>query len=294
MTLSAFTLSQNSAGAVLYAIFLILTILLLFKKLGGFSFPLDAYCQYLWALFLVLSVSEAISFNLAIWILAVMCFVCLREYFSLVDIRLQDRWGILGAYISIPFMIYLIQIDWYGMFIISIPVYAFLVIPFLITLGGKQTEGTIFSIGVINFGLFLFVYCFGHIGYLALFSSWKAAMLIISVAICDMIDFYFSRKGLPPWRRAVVLYVTSVPVTILLIWVLSGWAGITGIHIPILGGLIPLLVIMGHHTIAYIQEDFKIIVEDPRPGRGQNISNIRSFLYSAPVVFHYIRYFFLT
>ena len=68
-------------------------------------------------------------------------------------------------------MIRFIQIDWYGMFIISIPVYAFLVIPFLIALGGKQTEGTVFSIGAIDFGLFLLVYCIGHIGYLAFFST---------------------------------------------------------------------------------------------------------------------------
>ncbi len=28
-----------------------------------------------------------------------------------------------------------------------------------------------------------------------------------------------------------------------------------------------------------------------RPGRGQVIANLRSFLYTAPAVFHYIRYF---
>ena len=30
---------------------------------------------------------------------AVFSFAALREYFSLVDIRLQDRWGILAAYL---------------------------------------------------------------------------------------------------------------------------------------------------------------------------------------------------
>lgn len=288
-----------SSEFVLYAILLILTIPLLLKRLGRFSFPLDSYLQYLWGFFLVLTLSELVSFRLAIWVLAIMCFVSLREYFSLVDIRLQDRWGIMGAFVSIPFMIYFIQIDWYGMFIISIPVYAFLVIPFLVTLGGKQAEGTIFSIGAIDFGLFLFVYCFGHIGYLALFSTWKAAMLILCVAICDIISFYlyrqelspWRRKKLPRWRRTVEFYMASVPLTVLLIWRLSAWTGITGIHIPTLGVLIPAMVAIGRHTIFYIQEDLKITVEDLHPGRGQILYYIRSFLYSAPVVFHYIRYF---
>ena len=167
-----------SSELVLYAILLILTIPLFIKRFTRRLFPLDSYLQYLWAFFLILTIAELVSFAVAVWILAVMCFVSLREYFSLVDIRRQDRWGILGAFISIPFMIYFIQIDWYGMFIISIPVYAFLLIPFLVTLGGKQADGTIYSIGAINFGLFLFVYCFGHIGYLALFSTWKAGMTL--------------------------------------------------------------------------------------------------------------------
>lgn len=46
-------------------------------------------------------------------------------------------------------MILFIQVDWYGMFIISIPVYAFLVILSLIALGGKQAEGTVFSIDAL-------------------------------------------------------------------------------------------------------------------------------------------------
>jgi phosphatidate cytidylyltransferase len=288
-----------SGEIVLYAILLILTIPLLIKRLTRRFFPLDSYLQYLWAFFLVLTIAELVSFVVAVWILAVMCFVSLREYFSLVDIRRQDRWGILGAFISIPFMIYFIQIDWYGMFIISIPVYAFLLIPFFVTLGGKQAEGIIFSIGAIDFGLFLFVYCFGHIGYLALFSTWKAAMLILCVAICDIISFYLyrqkplpvRRKELPRWRRAIEFYVVSVLLVVILIWGLSAWTGITGIHILILGVLIPAMVAMGRHTIFYIQEDLKITDEDLHAGRGQNLYHIRSFLYSAPVVFHYIRYF---
>jgi len=84
----------------------------------------------LWVLFLVLAVSEWISFPAALWILAITSFCSLREYFSLVDIRLEDRWGILASYFSIPFMFYLIQLEWYGFFIIAIPVYAFLLIPF--------------------------------------------------------------------------------------------------------------------------------------------------------------------
>ena len=107
------------------------------------------YLRYLWTFLLLLSVADWISFRLAIWMFAIFSFLALREFFSLVDMRLQDRWGILGAYLSIPFMTYFIHINWYGMFIISIPVYTYLVIPMLIALGSGDSRRTIFSrIGV--------------------------------------------------------------------------------------------------------------------------------------------------
>ncbi|MEE8377467.1 MAG: hypothetical protein V3R45_03780 [Candidatus Aminicenantaceae bacterium] len=236
-------------------------------------------------------VSETISFKISIWILALLCFVALREYFTLVDIRLQDRWGILGAYLSIPFMIIFIQLDAYGMFIISIPIYAFLVIPFLITLGGKEIEGTLFSIGVIDFGIFLLVYCIGHIGYLSLFSTWMAVMLILNVAVCDFISILMRKRIKPPRHWILPQYFMSAPVIVIITLVLSEWTRIPQLHCIFLGIMIPALVAIGRHTIRYIEKDFGIRRDELVPGKGQVLDSLRSFLYTAPVVFHYIRYF---
>ncbi|MCJ7679937.1 MAG: hypothetical protein MUP70_04345 [Candidatus Aminicenantes bacterium] len=219
-----------------------------------------------------------------------MCFVALREYFTLVDIRLQDRWGVWGAYLSIPFMVVFIHLDYYGIFIISIPVYAFLVIPFLITLGGKEFEGSLFSMGIINFGLFLLVYCIGHIGYLALFSTWMAIMLVLNVTLCDIFVILL-RKNASRLRRAVILYFLSAPLTVLLTLALSVWTGIPWFHCIFLGILIPALVAIGRHTMGYIEKDLGISQDKLLPGRGQVLDNLSSFLYTAPVVFHYIRFF---
>lgn len=258
---------------------------------AGINARVQAYLRFLWAFFLVFTVAETVSFPVAIWILAPLCFVGLREYFSLLDIRLQDRWGLWGAYLSIPFMVYYIQIDWYGMFIISIPVYAFLIIPFLIALGGKQTEGTVFSIGAIDFGLFLFVYCAGHIGYLAFFSTWMAIMLLLNVALCDLVAYALGTWGKPPWVGNVIKYTASIPLTIPLTLALSGWTGIPWNHSFILGALIPVLVAVGRYTIVYIELDLGIARDHLVPGRGRLIDSGASSLYAAPIVFHYIRYF---
>ena len=59
----------------------------------------EAYLKHLWVYFLVFTVAELFTFAIAVWILAAVCFVALREYLSLVDVRFQDRWGLWGAYL---------------------------------------------------------------------------------------------------------------------------------------------------------------------------------------------------
>ncbi len=55
--------------------------------------------------------------------------------------------------------------------------------------------------------------------------------------------------------------------------------------------LIPLLVTIGCHTIDHLEADLGIRRGSLSPGRGQVINSLKSFLYVAPVVFHYLRYF---
>ena len=164
----------------------VLGIALATAALSRGRFPLPGYLGYVWIFLLICVITDFFSFTPAVWLMALVSFRALREYFSLVDLRLEDRWGILGAYLSIPFMIYLIQIDWYGFFIISIPVYACIIVPFLVTLGDSQGHGSLLSIGAINFGLFFFVYCLGHIAYLAYFSTWLVLLLLLAVVGCNV------------------------------------------------------------------------------------------------------------
>jgi len=271
----------------------VLTLAVAGSRRCGFDSRVTAYLRYLWAMFLVFTVSEVVSFQIAVWFLGCLCFVGLREFFTLVDIRLQDRWGVVGAYLAIPFMVYFISIDWYGLFIISIPVYAFLAVPFLIALGGKEMQGAVLSIGAIDFGLFMLVYCLGHIGYLSLFSTWMAIMLVVNVAVCDLVAHMLDMWGRSPWNWHGIKYFVAVPLTIGTTVAFSTWTGIPLAHNAIVGVMFPVLVAVGRYTFVYIKSDLRISRECPAPGKGQLIDSISSSLYTAPVVFHYIRYFVL-
>ena len=249
------------------------------------------YLRYLWILVLAIALAEVASLTIAVWLLAVLSFWMLREYFSLVDIRVQDRLAILIAYLSIPFMTWFIQIDWYGMFIISIPVYTFLAIPLFVALGGTEYRGTVFSIGVIDLGLFLCVYCIGHIGYMIVLSTGWAVLFVASVAVCDVLGRV--NFGRPPryWQRLIVWYLASVPAVLGVTIGLSHWTGVPTHHNVVLGFLIPALVIAGHHTLVHVERDLGIEGNRPRAGHGQILDNLKSIFYAGPIVFHYLRYF---
>ena len=154
-----------------------------------------------------------------------------------------------------------------------------------------QAEGTVFSIGAIDFGLFLLVYCVGHIGYLALFSTWMAVMLLLNVAVCDLAAFLLGLWGRHPWDGNAVKYIISMPVTIPLTLLLNGWTGIPWNHSLILGALIPVLVAVARYTIVFIELDLGIARDQLLPGKGRVLDSSASTLYAAPIVFHYIRYF---
>ncbi len=254
--------------------------------------PAVPWLRYLWTFLVVLNVAAWWSFVVALWLLALFSFRTLREFFSLVDIRLEDRWGILGAYLSIPFMTYLIQIDWYGFFIVSIPVYAFIIVPFLVVLGGREAKGTVFSIGTIDFGLFLFVYCMGHIAYLLRFRVSWAALLLGSVALAEAVEtIIHGRRGMTV-RSAATFLAIAIPLTVVLAFALSGYTQFPIGHVIGIGVLIPVLVLAGNYTVTAVERDLGVAPDALAPGRGQVIHGTRAFLFAAPIVFHYIRYFF--
>jgi phosphatidate cytidylyltransferase len=238
----------------------------------------------LWVFFLAITLAEWVSFTLSLWLFAFLSFCALREYLSLVDIRLEDRWGILVSYCSIPFMFYLIHIEWYGFFIIAIPVYAFLLVPFFVALGGRS-QGIMFSVGVLDFGLFFFVFCVGHIGYLLFYSARITLLMVVAVTLAGWIH---KTLGARPLKIKLPVQLAAV---IPLCIGLTSWTAIPAGHSAMLGILIPESVCLGRFTLRELEQDLGIRAERLQPGRGRTIEGIKSYLYTAPIVFHYLRWF---
>jgi len=284
-------LAFDAPQVTVAALFAVLTLFVLVGRSIGVARAVVTYVPYLWAFFLFFVLAELVSFAVGIWVLAALSFLALREYFTLVDLRIQDRWGMLAAYLSIPFMFWFIQADWYGMFIISIPVYALLVIPVAITLGGREAEGSVLSLGAVVLGLLLLVYCIGHIGYLAFYSIWTAILVVVAVAVCDLFAWLLKSRDRRPLPSVAYQLLAPAPVIAVLALAVGPWTGLPVVHSLVLAVVIPALVAIGCHTIDHLETDLGIDRRSLQPGRGQVINTVKSFVYVGPVVFHYLRYF---
>src|SRR5258708_11194845 len=89
--------------------------------------------------------------------------VALREYATITPTRRGDHWALLFGFVFVlPFQYFLIWIEWYGLYSIFIPVYAFLSLPILAALSG-DTRNYMQRTATIQWGLMISVCCVAHV-----------------------------------------------------------------------------------------------------------------------------------
>ena len=103
--------------------------------------------------------------TVAIVFLGFISYLALKEYLSLIPTRRIDRGVLLFAYLAIPIQFYWAAIDWYGMFVVFIPVWMFLFFPALMALRG-ETQGFLRAVGTLSWGLMMTVYTLSHMAML--------------------------------------------------------------------------------------------------------------------------------
>ena len=96
--------------------------------------------------------------------LGLVSFVAFKEFLTLAPTRRADSKVLLWAYLAIPIQYFLAGSGWHGMFLVFIPVYAFLLLPMRMVLIG-ETKGFLRAVGVIHWGLMTTVFCVSHLAY---------------------------------------------------------------------------------------------------------------------------------
>jgi phosphatidate cytidylyltransferase len=243
---------------------------------------------------------------LALTFFGLMSFMALKEFLTLVPSRQSDRMPLLWMFIAIPINYWLIGIDWYGLFVVFIPVYVFLFLPARMVIAG-DTEGFLRTAAQLHWSLMTTVFALSHVAYLLVLpADGKQTGALLLVFLVGLTQFNDVAQYI--WGKS--LGRTKVTPTVSPNKTLEGLVG--GVATTALAGLLlgPLLTplqwqlsllmgfvigvtgFFGDVVMSAIKRD--IGVKDSGtllPGHGGILDRLDSLIFTAPVFFHLIRYF---
>ena len=227
----------------------------------------------------------------------------------MITTRRADRRVVFWAFLAIPVQFYWVAIGWYGMFIIFIPVYLFLLIPARMVLIG-ETQGFLKAAGTLHWGLMITVFSISHAAYLLALPENPAApaggagLLFYLVFLSQFNDVaqytwgkLFGKHPVVPKvspKKTVEGLLGGVLTTTLIGWLiapyltpLSGWWALLA------GLIIGLSGFFGDVVISAVKRD--IGVKDSGtliPGHGGIMDRIDSLTFTAPLFFHFLYYLY--
>ncbi len=195
---------------------------------------------------------------------------------------------------------------WYGMFIIFIPVYLFLLIPMRMVLKG-ETDGFIKSAGTLHWAAMLTVFSVSHVAYLLVLPDKNTLaggiglvlFLLFMTQFNDVSQYVWGKmlgkhKIIPKvspnktWQGFLGGMLTITLVAALVAPYLTPMNRIEGL----IGGLlISISGFFGDVVISAVKRDLNIKDSGSLiPGHGGILDRMDSLIYTGPLFFHYIYY----
>jgi phosphatidate cytidylyltransferase len=238
-------------------------------------------------------------------VLGFVSFLAFKEYLSLVPTRRADHRVLFWAYLAIPIQFYWVWIAWYGLFIIFIPVFMFLILPMRMILIG-ETQGFLRAIGTLQWGLMITVFGLSHASYMLVLpaeinpAGGAMGLLIYLVFLTEFNDVAqyiwgksFGKHKIVPKvspNKTVAGFLGGVLTTTALAVTLAPFlTPLTRDEALGAGVLIGLAGFVGDVTISALKRD--IGVKDSGtllPGHGGILDRLDSLTYTAPLFFHYV------
>jgi phosphatidate cytidylyltransferase len=257
---------------------------------------------------MVIAIGIAFAFGkpgvVALFILASLA--ALREFVTLTMTRRGDHLALVAAFfVILPVQYYLIWIEWYGLYSIFIPVYAFLLMPIVVALRG-DTENFMMRVAEVQWGLMITVFCISHVPALLTLTIpgyegrnlLLIAFLVFVVQSSDVLQYIwgklFGRHKIAPLlspSKTVegflggVLSATLLGAALWWITPFAPWqAGAMALVVTLMGffGGLVMSAIKRDRGI----KDWGTMIE----GHGGMLDRLDSVIFSAPIFFHLTRY----
>ena len=268
---------------------------------------MNARIRAWWVMATVVAAALLLGKIAATVLFGLLSLLALREFITITPTRRGDHATLFWSFFVVaPLQYVLVAIDWYGMFSILIPVYAFFFVPIRSALAG-DTERFLERTAKIQWGLMVCVYCVSHAPALLMldlpgFEGRGARLLlflIVVVQISDVLQYVWGKllgkhKIAPvvspskTWEGFVggALSATAIGAGL---WWLTPY---TPRQAALMAFLVVLLGFAGGLTMSAIKrdrgiKDYGALIE----GHGGILDRIDSLCFAAPVLFHVTRYF---
>jgi phosphatidate cytidylyltransferase len=298
-------------GAIV-ALLVVATLIVALMRRGdtdGKHVELAARVRSWWVLVFVFAAAISFRRGIAIAFFAVLSFLALKEYLSLIPTRRTDRRVLFWVYLCVPLQYFWIWREWYNLFLIFIPVWAFLFVAMRMVMRG-DTKDFLRAAGTIHWGLMTMVFGLSHLAFLLVLPDGKAvpahgaALLLFVVLLTELNDVLQYVWGRTLGRRKVLESVSPKKTVEGLVGGVLSTTVVAFLLAPVLTPLTPtdsiavgLMIgiggFLGDVTISALKRD--IGVKDSGsmiPGHGGILDRIDSLLFTAPLFFHFMAYFY--
>jgi phosphatidate cytidylyltransferase len=268
---------------------------------------LNARIRGWWVMVAVFAVASATGGIGSIILFGLMSFLAMREFMTLTPTAQTDHAVLFWAFfIFAPIQYYLVGIQWYGLFSILIPVYAFVAIPTRMAIAGDTTR-FLERTSSVQWGLMACVYCVSHAPALLMLqvpNAGGATLLFYLVLVAQLNDVMqyvfgklFGKHAIAPsvspnktWEGFVGGTIAAIAIGTGLYWATPfspREAAVMSLAITLMGfagGLVMSAVKRDRGV-----KDYGTLIQ----GHGGMLDRIDSLLFAAPVFFHLVRFFYV-
>jgi phosphatidate cytidylyltransferase len=305
---SMVTLFSGESGAVLGLILLLLAVATVLIYLKYPTQELKARIHSWWFIVGIFILGVMLDTTAAMFFFGLLSYLALKEFFTLIPTRRTDRRVLFYAYLSILPQYWFASIEWYGMFIIWIPVFLFLLLPFRQILTG-ETKGFLENTARVQWGLMMFVFGLSHLAFMVTLDPVSGRtvggreLVLYLVLLTELNDILQYLWGKSLGRRKIVPKVSPNKTVegflgafvgiLILAWALSFLTPFLWYEALIAGVIISGGGFVGDVVISMVKRD--IGVKDSGsliPGHGGILDRVDSLTYTAPLFFHYVYYLY--
>jgi phosphatidate cytidylyltransferase len=263
-----------------------------------------------WVMVAILAVAFLLGPTMTLILFALASFFALREFITLTPSRPGDRLPLsIAFFVIVPAQFVLIGIERYGVFVIFIPVYAFLLLPSLAALR-SDVEDFLARTAKQQWGLMVTVYCLSHAPALLMLplpgeharNALLLFYLLLVVQMSDVMQYVFG-KLLGKTRIAPVVSpsktaegfigggLAATAIGAAMWWITP----FTPLESAAISAVIVLMGFLGGLTLSAVKrslgaKDWGVMIE----GHGGMLDRTDSICFAAPVFFHVVRFFYST